>query len=68
MAEKCVVCDGVVLPDETVEKDSKGRSIHKDCDRTVGGRAAGNELDWAPPRQASPAAQGGLPSLGKRRP
>lgn len=65
---KCVVCDGVILPDETLEKDSEGRPIHRDCGRTVGGRAVRTDLDWSPARRAGSAAQGGLPSLGKRRP
>jgi len=66
--QKCVVCEGVFLPDDPIEKDSEGRSIHSDCGRTVSGGGANNELDRTPPRRASSAAQGGLPSLGKRRP
>jgi hypothetical protein len=70
MAEEptCAVCDGVILPDEAPEKDIEGRPIHRDCGGTVGGRAAHTGLDWSPARRAGPAAQGGLPSLGKRRP
>jgi hypothetical protein len=67
-APKCVVCDGVILPDETVAKDSEGRSIHRGCGGTVSGGGRNNELDRTPPRRPASAAQGGLPTLGKRRP
>ena len=65
--QKCAVCDGVFLPDESIEKDSEGPAIHGGCGRTVSGGGKNNELDRTPPRRPASAAQGGLPSVGKRR-
>ena len=65
---KCFICNRAIFPDENHLQNHKGQRVHDTCWVRVGERAVVYGLDWSPVRRGAQAAQGGLPSLGKRRP
>ena len=63
---KCLICTGAMLPGDTPIEVRKDKWAHDLCWVHVEERAVVHGLDWTPSTRGSSAAQGGLPSLGKR--